>query len=87
MLVKVFSVYDVKTETYGIPRFVNHIGSMVREFGDAVKDVKTYLCQHPEDYRLYELGEFDDNKGEFVLHKVPKHVCDAVEFVPKVKVE
>ena len=33
------------------------------------------IYQHPEDFDLFELGEFDDTTGRFVLLDVPKQLA------------
>ena len=37
------------------------------------EDNQTY--QHPEDFDLFELGEFDDTTGRFTLFDVPKQLA------------
>lgn len=87
MLLKVYSVYDVKAETYGRPMCMVNVGVAVRGFSDEVKDVKSSLNKHPEDFRLFELGTFDDLSGMFESYKQPKLVCTATEFAVDNKVE
>lgn len=63
MEVKVFSVYDVKTAAYGQPFFSPTRASAQRAFIGACSDRSTMLGQHPQDFRLFELGTFDDQSG------------------------
>lgn len=81
MTKKVFAVQDVVAKVYGSPMLFTHVGEATRDFGDAVKNPKTMISAHPEDYRLYCLGEFDDVKGIFTTHD-PEMVCNAIDFVP-----
>ena len=58
------------------PKFVPSIGVAIRSFSDEVnrQDAENQLFNHPDDFDLYEMGEFDDNTGLFTLHDQPKLV-------------
>jgi hypothetical protein len=46
----------------------------IRSFSDEINrsDAENQLYNHPDDFDLYEFGEFDDNSGIFTLHELPK---------------
>lgn len=64
------SVYDSKVSAYAPPFPAKTRGEAIRIFSDAVRDPSTLLSKHPEDYRLFLLGEFDDNSGHIVNSQV-----------------
>jgi len=68
------SVKDRAADAYGRPMFVPSVGVAIRSFSDEVnrQDADNQLFNHPDDFDLYELGEFDDNSGQFALHELPK---------------
>ncbi len=68
------SVKDRAADAYGRPMFVSSVGVAIRSFSDEVnrKDAENQLYNHPDDFDLYEFGEFDDNTGLFSLHEQPK---------------
>ncbi len=68
------SVKDRAADAFGRPMFVPSVGVAIRSFSDEVnrKDAENQLYNHPDDFDLYELGEFDDNTGLFALHEQPK---------------
>lgn len=68
------SVKDRAADAYGRPMFVPSVGVAIRSFSDEVnrKDADNQLFNHPDDFDLYEFGEFDDNTGLFSLHEQPK---------------
>lgn len=72
MKILVFSVYDSKAQAYGTPFFMQSVGTAVRMFSDLVNEPKTTVAAHPEDYTLFQIGEFDDGPG--VLSAIEKHV-------------
>lgn len=81
MKYKVFSVLDNGVSTFGAPMFARHVGEMVRSLETEVNrdDERNMLNRHPEDFVLFELGEFDDQSGAFELHVTPQHVMRALE--------
>lgn len=65
----ILSVYDVKVGAYMRPMFVPAVGAGVRAFTDEVNRTGSEMNNHPEDYCLYRLGEFDEADGGF--HEMP----------------
>lgn len=80
MKLKVFSIFDEKAQVYSNPFFMPHVGQASRSFGDLVSDTSTQVCKHPEDFKLYQLAEYDDVSGHFDSLKVPLFICNASDF-------
>lgn len=80
MIVKMFSVYDSKAEAYSTPQFYQTKGIAVRAFIEAIKQEDTPFCKYPEDFTLFEVGEFDDSFCGFNLHVTPISIGKAIEF-------
>lgn len=81
----VMTVRDAKAQLFGRPFFVQSQAHAIRAFerdinakpqGDAINDFFT----HPDDFELFELGEYDDTDGSFALHKQPKPVIQASQL-------
>jgi hypothetical protein len=68
------TVKDRAADAYGRPMFVPSAGVAIRSFSDEINrnNADNQLFNHPDDFDLYELGEFDDNNGLFSLHEQPK---------------
>lgn len=64
MVLKMFSVYDVASELYGTPFFMQSKGEAVRAFTSLVNDGSTMPGKYPEQFKLMQLGEFDNESGE-----------------------
>lgn len=79
MELKMFSVYDSKTEAYAAPFFFNSRGQAIRQFGDLANDPNSSLCKHAEDFTLFELGSFDDSNA-MVLVTTHVNLGKAIEF-------
>lgn len=81
MKLKVFSVYDEKACAFSSPFNMAHKGQAMRAFQDLIQDGKSMVSKHPGDFKLYELGEFDDNSGKYVNQAQPVYICIGSEFV------
>jgi hypothetical protein len=68
------TVKDRAADAYGRPMFVPSAGVAIRSFSDEINrnNAENQLFNHPDDFDLYELGEFDDNTALFALHEQPK---------------
>lgn len=77
MIVKIFSIRDAKAEAYMQPFMMQTRGQAIRSFGDHARDVSSQVSKHPEDYALFEIGEFDDNAGIIKPNLTPIHIADA----------
>ena len=67
MKLLIFAVRDRATDQYGTPMFLISRGQAIRSFSDEVnrKAQDNQLNQHPEDFDLYQLGEYDTDAGTF----------------------
>lgn len=78
-LKKVLSIRDTKAAFYNVPLMVtNTTEEAVRSFGELATDSRTSIARHPEDYDLYEIGEFDDQTGVIASYDAPIHVMKAL---------
>ncbi len=69
MKLKIFTVYDTKALAYLPPFFLPNELMAKRVFGDMADDITHQFGKHPEDYSLYEMGEFDDGTAGFEISK------------------
>lgn len=66
----VVATRDIVANVYSPPIFVPNIGQAIRAFGDECKrpaqpgQPPNVLEQHPEDFELWLIGEYDDNTGQ-----------------------
>lgn len=77
---KVCSVLDAKVAAYNAPFFVRSRGEALRSWQSAVNDPETMMCKYPEDYTLFEIGEFDESTGTLVPASPHVSLGCAVEF-------
>lgn len=81
MMHRIFSIRDTKAEFYYTPFAQKTHGEAERSFSDLASNEKTSIGQHPEDFDLYYLGEFDDQTGKFQPTDSPQHVVKAAHVV------
>lgn len=63
MILRAFSVFDVKSDTYSAPFWKSTVGQALRDFADVANDKNSTIGRHPEDFKLVQLGEFNDETG------------------------
>lgn len=82
MRYKVMSIRDRISETFSQPMFFATVGAAIRAFADEVKRPaeNNNLNKHPDDFDLFQVGEFDDNSGEFEPMR-PQQVALGKDFV------
>lgn len=78
---KVYTVYDSKAEMYHPPFYQLTRGLAIRAFTDLANDPSTDVGRHPEDYYLYEIGEYDESTAFFTQDNPPVSLGCAIEFV------
>ena len=80
MRLNVYTIFDVASGAYMRPFFGASDGQAIRSFTDISQDADHEIGKHPEDYSLYRIGTYDDNKG--VLHPEDKQcLATALEVV------
>lgn len=67
MKLYVCAFFDRGTSSFGTPMFLMNQGHALRAFSDEVnrKADDNIINKHPDDFDLYELGEFDSETGLF----------------------
>lgn len=75
MILKIVAIRDRAADVFGQPNFVTSLGAAIRGFGDEInRKSDSVLYQHPEDFDLYHLGEYDDSTATFHTG-VPKQIA------------
>lgn len=60
-------IRDSATDDYGVPYTFKTTGEAVRTFTDLVNrpDQNSQVFNHPEDFELFKIAEYESNTGEF----------------------
>lgn len=84
MIKGVFSVFDNKAGAFLPPFMELNVDTAQRAIMMALEArPEDLMAKYPEDYTLFDLGVFDDNKGEYETY-TPRSICNiAVMLAPK----
>lgn len=80
MIKKVFTVYDAKVEVYLDPIMVRGKGEAVRIMINTMKQPGNVFADHPADFTLFEIGEWDDHSGRYTEHEAHVPVNSLLEI-------
>ncbi len=78
---KIFAIFDVKAKAYLPPFFLPERGMALRTFSDCVNSKDHQFGLHPQDYTLFEFGEWFSDSGVFQLALAPKAMANGVELI------
>lgn len=79
MKLQIYAVFDSKVGIYGQPICARARGEAVRTFNMACQDESLPFKKYAGDYRLFFIGEYNDQTGELIAFK-PEPVIGADEF-------
>lgn len=79
----VCAVKDRAVNAYNRPIYVPTVGVAIRSFTDEVNRKDSELHNHPEDYDLYELGQWDDETAIYQPLEVPRVITRAQDIAIK----
>jgi len=77
---KILSVFDSKVQAYSTPFFMRTRAEALRGWQEVVNDPSTAFNKHPEDYTLFELGEFNEDTGAIKPLETPNPIGKAIEY-------
>ena len=79
MMQKLYMIYDSKSETFTAPTVNPARGQALRSFSDAVNAGEGVLANHPEDFTLFEIGDFDVKTGAITLYEARQSVANGLD--------
>lgn len=79
----VCAVKDRAVNAYNRPIYVPTVGVAIRSFTDEVNRQDSELRNHPEDYDLYEIGQWDDETAIYTSLEVPRVITRAQDIAIK----
>lgn len=81
-IIKAFSVFDSKAESYIQPFFFPATGQAIRAFETAAQDENHEFYKHAADYTLFEIGTFNQGTGH-LEHGIPINLGNALALVSR----
>lgn len=81
MMLKIYSIYDAKSMAYETPICFRAKGEALRWFTELSNDPDKICRKFPEDFTLFELGDYDNEKGILHPYKDSVPLGKAIEFL------
>jgi len=77
MKLKILALRDRQTDQFDKPMFMLTIGQAIRGLADEVnrQAADNPLWAHPEDYELFDLGEWETQNARFKLNEEPQSIA------------
>jgi hypothetical protein len=80
-----YSIYDTATQAFMQPFYMHNDASATRAFSDNVNSNESTISKHPDHYKLYKVGEWDDQKGQLTALPSPTFVIGAIDCINPTK--
>lgn len=68
-LSKLFLLKDEKSTSYGFPLSRETRGMFLRDIQEELKRGQALFAKHPQDFSIFEIGEYDALTGEVKLYE------------------
>ncbi len=82
MITNIYSIYDSKSETYSKPFHMLNDQVAIRSASDLLASQNSEIANHPEDFTMFLIGEWDDNSCAFNIRETPKNILRFHEVNP-----
>lgn len=83
MKVGIFAIYDSQVCAYLNPFVTSHPSLAKRSFQAVANDPSSQICHHPQDFTLFEVGEWDDETG--VVKAYDRHINHGLASIYKAR--
>jgi len=81
MIQFIYTIHDNKAAAYLTPFFLHNKNMAIRSFSDATNSPEHAFNKHPEDYSLWEIGEFDDITAELIYYTPHHALGTGVDYI------
>ncbi len=81
MKLMIYTVYDKKAQIYHPPYYCHNVGHATRMFKTMFQQKESVINQYPEDFQVFELGEFNDSTGKMIGYQQPNFICTAADLI------
>lgn len=83
MKLKMYTIYDKKSQIYHPPSFAHNDGHAMRQFRQIFRDPQSLQNQFPEDFQVWRCGVWDDATGVIEVCKNPEFVSEVSALVER----
>ena len=80
MKLSVYSIHDSAAKAFIQPFFMHNDGLAIRAFqGNVNSKEPNNISEHPDQFTLYKIGEFDDSTGQIITYQ-PESLGNGITF-------
>lgn len=83
---KIFVIYDEKAKYYTNPMIAQTRGEFFRMIASQSQTDNSTIFKFPEDFVIYEIGEYDEQIGHIVSYDVNEKLGKVSEFIVQTSV-
>jgi len=86
MILRMYSVYDIKSKIYHPPQFCHNAGHATRMFKQQFSKTGSVMHDFPNDFQIFECGAYDDSTCQVEALQNPTLICtvaDLLEELPQ----
>lgn len=83
MLLQLFSIFDKKTRIYHPPIYAHNAGHAMRVLTDVFTRSNSVYLNYPDDFEVYEVGQFNDQKCLIKTIEPARLLCTARDLMTK----
>jgi hypothetical protein len=81
-MIFIYAIYDKKAKVYQTPFFMRQDEEAVRALREAIAAGDSLVSRYPEDYKLYRIGEWDEETAEiFYKHSSMMEINEIQYFI------
>lgn len=80
MIFNMVALLDTAVGAFQRPIFVRSKGEAIRILTDEANTPDSQISKHAKDFRLFDLGTFDDGNGHIHTHEVPQLIINVSEL-------
>jgi len=71
----IVAIYDHALDSYLRPFYTPALGAAIRGFQDEINRQDSEMGKHPDDYDLFNLGQWDDSTGKHENLEEPQQIA------------
>jgi hypothetical protein len=75
-----YVIYDKAAQFYNKPFYMINNGLAMRAFKDLLDDPSTEIAKHPEDFVLFQVGEYEDTSATITTFEPAVTIARAHEL-------
>lgn len=83
MVLKMYSIFDKKSEIHHPPAFCHNTGHALRHFMTVFNDGNNMLNNFPEDFQIIEIGTFDDATAKVTACEPCHIIANGIELIQR----